>query len=112
MGEISWGRAFGYALRYILYIIAWVIIGGIIAVAGIMMIAGSVPYTGSLGRVAYNSGALTGVIIPYNFFRALIGGIVLIIIGWIIAFFGSMASYFKIMSKLIVESTPPTSQQP
>ncbi|HGE70760.1 TPA: hypothetical protein ENX78_07995 [Candidatus Poribacteria bacterium] len=102
MSEISWGKAFGYALRYILYIIVWIIIGGVIAGAGFMMMAGSVQTsTGYWGvpEVTYNAGAL-------------IGGIILIIIGWIIALLGSMASYFKIMSRLIRESTPETLQRP
>ena len=33
MVEISWEKAFGYGIRFILFIILWAIIGGLIAVA-------------------------------------------------------------------------------
>jgi hypothetical protein len=106
MGEIGWIKAFGYSLRYILYIIIWLIIGGVIAGMGVMIIAESVGVNISfLGT----SGITPQV--KYNF-NALVSGIILIIIGWIVAFLGSMAAYFKIMSKLIRESLPEILQGP
>ena len=34
MVEISWGKALGYGVRYIAYIIVWAIIGGLIVAGG------------------------------------------------------------------------------
>jgi hypothetical protein len=34
MVEISWGKAFAYGLRYIVYIIVWAIVGGLIVGGG------------------------------------------------------------------------------
>lgn len=96
MGEIGWGGAFGYALKYIVYTILWLIIGGIFIVAGSMMIG--------LSFTSYTSAPMNLNYIISNVGK-FITGIILIIIGWIIMFLGSMASYFKIMSKLIREST-------
>lgn len=95
--EFSWGKAFGYALRYILYAILWIIIGGLIMGAGIgMMMASMRP--GPWGIPTYEPGAS-------------IVGVVFIIIGLIIIYLGTMAAYFKIMSRLVYEATykPPSS---
>jgi uncharacterized membrane protein len=53
MVEISWEKAFGYGIRFILFIILWAIIGGLIAVAGGLMIASSVNIT--FNRIPHNS---------------------------------------------------------
>ena len=99
--EISWSEAFNYALKYIIYIIVWVIVGFIIASVGIALMIGPVQRTpsGWVPQITSNFGAL-------------VGGIILVVIGWLIAFLGSMASYFKIMSKLIRESVSKPPQQP
>lgn len=93
--ELSWKRAFGYALRYIIYVILWVIIGGLIMMAGVAMIVSSASYVPS-GPPYYMPTFNLGVAI---------GGIIVIIIGLIIIVLGSMAAYFKIMSRLINETT-------
>jgi len=95
--EFSWGKAFSYALRYIAYAILWVIIGGVIMVAGMAMIlSGYGPVPSSFEPPYYP---------PVFNLGAIIGGIILIIAGLIISILGSMAAYFKIMSRLIGEIT-------
>jgi hypothetical protein len=98
--EISWSEAFNYALKYIIYIIVWMIVGFLIAGAGIALMIGPMHITpgGWVPQITPNFGAL-------------VGGILLVIIGWFIAFIGSMASYFKIMSKLIRESVSKPKQE-
>ena len=98
MGEISgisWGKALRYALECVLYFIPWMIIGGIIALMGLVMLT-SLPSTEPLGET-YTVKGLTGILLT--------------IIGSIIMLFGFMASFFKVMSKLIAESRPQTSEQ-
>ena len=95
--EFSWGKAFGYALRYILYAILWIIIGGLIMGAGIGMMMTSMR-PGPFGIPAFEPGAS-------------IVGVIVMIIGLIIIYLGTMAAYFKIMSRLVYEATskPPSS---
>ena len=90
VAEFSWGRSFRYALRYILYAITWIVIGGIVMGVGIGAIAAST-VLGAGGMPTFGAGAAVGIIIT--------------IIGWIIMALGTMASYFKIMSRLIYEAT-------
>ncbi|MBS7649226.1 hypothetical protein KEJ17_06275 [Candidatus Bathyarchaeota archaeon] len=90
--EFSWGKAFGYALRYIAFVILWYIIGGLIMVAGVAMMLSAVSLGPPYYMPTFNPGAV-------------IGGIIVIIIGLIITILGSMAAYFKIMSRLISEAT-------
>ena len=90
--EISWGRAFGYAIRYVAYFILWGIIGGLIGGAGWWMIYSSYEYVGPYSMPTIDVGTA-------------ITGLILIIIGMIITTLGTMATYFKLMSRLIREST-------
>jgi len=90
--EFSWGKAFGYSLRYIVYAIIWDIIGGLIMWAGVFMISSAIGH----GFPFYTSNSNL---------EAVIGGAILMIIGLIIITLGSMAAYFKIMSRLINEAT-------
>lgn len=80
--ELSWGKTFSYAVRYIIYAILWIIIGGLTMGIGISIIASA----------------------PFKFGPGMLTGIVIIIIGYVIMFLGIMAAYFKVMSRLIYES--------
>jgi len=91
VGEIGWGRAFGYAIRYVIYVLAWWIIGGILMGVGFTLIASSIVYYGWRMSIDYG---------------LLIGGIIIVFIGLVIAMFGSLATYFKLMSRLVRESVP------
>jgi len=95
VGEIGWGRAFGYAVRYVIYVFAWWIIGGILMGIGFILIASSTVYYGWIKIENYG---------------LLIGGIIMVFIGLVIAMLGSLATYFKLMSRLVRESVPETSR--
>ncbi|MEM2123698.1 MAG: zinc ribbon domain-containing protein [Candidatus Bathyarchaeia archaeon] len=88
--EFSWGKSFRYAVRYILYAILWIIIGGIIMGVGMGIIAASMELRAGV-MPTFGAGAAVGIITT--------------IIGLIIMYLGTMASYFKIMSRLIYEAT-------
>lgn len=104
MVEISWGKAFGYGVRFILFIIVWAIIGGLIAVAGGWMIASSVNITwNSTTQQFETAGTNLGGILM---------GIVVIIIGEIVVILGAISTYFKLMSKLISEAAGTTQHPP
>jgi hypothetical protein len=87
--EFSWGKSFSYAIRYILYAILWIVIGGLIMGFGIGTIAASVRI-GAWGIPRFLAGAVIGLIAT--------------IVGLIIMYLGMMAAYFKIMSRLIYEA--------
>jgi uncharacterized membrane protein len=90
--EIGWGKAFKYAGKFIVYAIVWLIIGFIFTAAGLAIISSSLQLAGSLfPQITYDVGKL-------------FAGIILLIVGWLIAALGVTASYFKIMSALIAES--------
>jgi hypothetical protein len=94
MTEISWGKAFGYGARFILYVIVWAIVGVLIAFAGGLVIASSVNIT--FDSVTWNTSNVN--------LGGILGGIVIIIVGEIVVILGAISSYFKLMSKLISES--------
>ena len=96
MTEISWGKAFGYGARYILYVIVWAIVGVLIAFAGGLVIASSVNITFDSVTQTWNTSNLN--------LGGMLGGIVIIIVGEIVVILGAISSYFKLMSKLISES--------
>jgi len=104
MVEISWGKAFGYGLRFILFIIVWALIGGVIAAAGGFMIATSVNITwnSTTNQIEWGGTNLGGIF----------AGIVVIIIGEIIVILGAISTYFKLMAKLVSEATGTTQQRP
>ncbi|MEM3442765.1 MAG: hypothetical protein QXM86_02750 [Candidatus Bathyarchaeia archaeon] len=86
--EISWEEAFSYAVRFVIYVILWVIVGRIIQWVG------------------------TGITLLSPSWW--IGGIIFTYIGYIIMLLGIMAAYVKLMWKLIREatSTPSSSSPP
>lgn len=95
MSGISWGRAFGYAVRFVLYSLLWVILGGILILAGIWIATSG--FSGVMGfewwqtqLARHPAGSITI-------------GVLLMILGYIIAALGSIATYFKLMAELIVE---------
>ncbi|MGC8850288.1 MAG: hypothetical protein ACP5QI_07435 [Candidatus Bathyarchaeia archaeon] len=88
--EFSWGKSFHYAVRYILYAILWIIVGGIIMGVGLGILAATTKL-GAWGLPRFGAGAAMGIITT--------------IIGLVIIYLGAMASYFKIMSRLIYEAT-------
>lgn len=96
MVEISWGKAFGYGLRFVVFIILWAIVGVIIAAAGGLTIAAS-------ANIKYNADTqqfdLTGVNMG-----GVVGGVIIIAIGAAVVILGAISSYFKLMSKLVTET--------
>jgi len=91
--EFSWVKAFSYAFRYIMYIILWVIIGGVIMIIGVAMMPSAISFEPPYYIPRFNLGAM-------------IIGIILIVIGIVVIALGSMAAYFKIMSRLVNEASP------
>jgi hypothetical protein len=41
LGEIGWGRAFGYAVRFLAFSIIWVVVGGLLVGVGVAMVLAS-----------------------------------------------------------------------
>jgi hypothetical protein len=104
MVEISWGKAFGYGLKFILFIIVWAIIGGVVAIPGGMMIASSVSITwNSTTQQFETAGTNLGGILT---------GVAVIIIGALIVILGAISTYFRLMSKLVSESAGTTQRPP
>ena len=79
MREISWGRAYGYAVRFIAYSILWLLVGGVLA---------------AMGALAIAHGGAPGIAV----------GIVLILVGYVVGGLGTLATFFKLMSRLMVET--------
>lgn len=90
---VSWGRAFKAALVLLAFTIVWGIVGAIIIGAGTFALAPRAFsyewYYGVPIPTGINWGALTGIIIVW-------------IIGGLVIYLGSYASYFKILTELIV----------
>jgi len=101
--EMSWGKALGYGVRFIVYIILWAIIGGIIAAAGGLLIAGSL-------NITYDSATQQWQASNLNL-GGLVGAVIVIVIGEIVVIMGAIASYFKLMSKLFSETLPAAQQR-
>jgi uncharacterized membrane protein len=99
--EISWGRAFNYAIKYVLYILLWTIVGGILIAIGFTMVGVGFPY--------HPGGT------PYHHpIGTVLAGLTLILIGYLIIILGAAASLFKLLSRLIVDTIgeiPGQSQQ-
>lgn len=104
MVEISWGKAFGYGIRFILFIILWAIIGGLIAVAGGLMIASSVNITFNPNTAQFNT---TGTNLG-----GILAGVIVILVGEVVVVLGVISTYFKLMSKLITETGSATQHPP
>jgi hypothetical protein len=104
MVEITWGKALGYGLRYVIYIIVWAIIGGLIMVGGGLFIAASVNITVNPDTQQWETSGLN--------LGSLIAGIIVIVIGELVVILGSIAAYFKLMSRLITEAGSATLQRP
>ncbi len=96
MVGISWGKALGYGVRYIVFIIVWAIIGGLIVAGGAITITASanIKYDSTTQTFDTSGMNLGGVIL----------GVVIIIVGEIVIIIGAIASYFKLMAKLITET--------
>ncbi len=108
---VSWGRAFKAALVLLAFTIVWGIVGAIIIGAG----------TFALAPRAFSYEWYYGVPIPTGINWGVLTGIIIVwIIGGLVIYLGSYASYFKILTELIVEetrmatsvtATPPTATQ-
>ncbi|MEZ0345255.1 MAG: hypothetical protein ABWK01_01720 [Infirmifilum sp.] len=83
--ELSWRKAFSYALSYVAYVIIYIVIGCFTVLAGEWLMQAGM-------RGSINIGAI-------------IGGIIVIVVGLIIVMLGCAAAYFKLMSRLISEAT-------
>lgn len=88
---IAWGRAFRAAFMVCLYSLIWWIIGGALIAAGV----GSAYYSGYSYYNGNNYGGLGSI-----------GGIIIAIIGYVILVLGTLASYFKVNTDLILEYMP------
>ncbi|MEM3437825.1 MAG: hypothetical protein QXP55_04770 [Nitrososphaerales archaeon] len=88
---VSWGRSFKAALLLLVFTLLWVIVGGVIIFIGMLLIPSEAfffnPITGSFG---INWGAI-------------IGAVILWIIGYLIILLGVYASFFKVNTEIIVE---------
>jgi uncharacterized membrane protein len=104
MVEISWGKAFGYGGRYILYVIVWAIVGGLIMFAGGLVIASSI-------TIRFNTYTQQWESTGFNI-EALILSIAIMVIGELVVILGVISSYFKLMSRLITETVSSTTQNP
>jgi hypothetical protein len=104
MVEITWGNALGYGLRYVIYIIVWAIIGGLIMVGGGLFIAGSINISFNQSTQLWETSGLN--------LGSLIAGIVVMVIGELVVILGAIAAYFKLMSRLITEALSTTPQRP
>lgn len=104
MVEMSWGKALGYRGRFVAYIILWAIIGGIIVAAGALLIVGSVNITYDSATQQWQASGLS--------WGGLVGGVIVIVIGEAVVILGAIASYFKLMSKLVSETFPSAQTRP
>lgn len=101
MKEISWGRAFLLALKYIVFIILWAIIGGIFILIGLFLASYSI--------LEYISRTIPVPIpkyftLPISPQLGILIGLLLVIIGLVITNLGYLATYFKLLSQLIVDT--------
>jgi hypothetical protein len=98
---VSWSRAFKAAILTLLYWIMWGIIGGLIIAGGFFATMGCVQVS-QMG-------------IPTIDWGRAFGGIILIIIGYVVIMLGFYASFYKVLTEIIVDEIKtgiPTTQQP
>ena len=100
---VSWSRAFKAAILTLLYWIVWGIIGGLIIGGGFFTVMGCVQVS-PMG-------------IPIIDWGRAVGGIILIIIGYVIIILGFYASFYKVLTEIIVDEIKTgfpatTTQQP
>lgn len=98
---VSWLRAIKAAALTILYWIVWGIIGGLIIAGGFFAMAGAI----SVSQIG----------LPTIDWGKAIGGIILIIIGYIVIMLGTYATIYKVLTEVIVDEvkgivSPPTTQ--
>ena len=91
MGEISWWRAFNYAASFVLYVLAFTIIGSVLLAVGLWLSVRALPPTN----------------FPYATIKwgDFISGVILAAVGFVINSLAAIAVYFKLMSRLIPESS-------
>jgi len=92
--ELSWGEAFEYAMRFVIYAIPWIIVGGLLLWWGVSLIAS----------------AKTSDFYP-DVVALTTQGVFVLIVGLTVFMLGVMATFFKLMSRLISEAIP-RSQSP
>ncbi|MEB3806519.1 MAG: hypothetical protein GSR73_03285 [Desulfurococcales archaeon] len=98
MKEISWGKAFIYALKFAVLSLVWLLVGGILMVAGIVMATGgNAPIPSLLDNHQFETHASS--------LATVTTGAILVIVGYLTAILGSIATYFKLVSRLIVETS-------
>jgi len=107
MVEISWGKAFAYGLRYFAYMILWAFIGGLIVAGGALTMA----VGGGLTSVKWDTTNQTIDTSSINLV-GMIAGMVVMVVGEVVVILGAIASYFKLMAKLITETSPSTLSRP
>ncbi|MEM2910752.1 MAG: hypothetical protein QXO01_06795 [Nitrososphaerota archaeon] len=86
---VSWGTAFKKAIMYIVFLIIWGIIGGVIIGVGF-----------AVGGISVQPGPF-GVPIP-TIANPLVS-VAFIIVGYVIVILGMMATFFKILAEITAE---------
>jgi amino acid transporter len=99
LGEIGWGRAFGYAARFLVFSILWVVVGGLLVGVGVAMVLASLGIAYGWPTRSYGPTPSAGVNLAL-----LIGSVVVVVAGVIIAELGTLATFFKLTSRLVGES--------
>lgn len=105
---VSWGTAFKKAAVYVGFLILWSIIGGIFIGAGFMIL-------GVLGLRMIGS-LFGGMGLPFGYYAelpylpqvapepvSLVVAVILIVIGYLIILFGTIATFFKIVAETTAE---------
>jgi len=101
LGEIGWGRAFGYAVRFLVFSIIWVVVGGLLVGVGVAMVLASLGI--SYGWPTRSHGYTPGTGVNLGL---LVGGVAAVVAGTAVAELGTLATFFKLMSRLVGESVP------
>jgi hypothetical protein len=101
LGEIGWGRAFGYAVRFLVFSIIWVVVGGLLVGVSVAMVLASLGISYGWPTRSYGYTPSTGVNLGL-----LVGGVVAVVAGAAVAGLGTLATFFKLTSRLVGESVP------
>ena len=90
MVMVGWGRAFKGAIGWFVYSLIWLVTGGVLMIIGLIAAFASLGFVGS-----------PIMIIPIEL--GLPMGIVLFVLGLVIASLGSRAANYKVISEMVAE---------
>jgi len=94
---VTWGRAFKAAFVYVLFLLGWVILGGVVLSIGIASMAAG---AGGLFTIDPITGQPT---VNFGTLTASVGGLITAIVGYLIIILGCIATMFKIFSEIVAE---------